>query len=332
MMVCQMVDRDFLTLFASSGQNVRCDLVMDVISNLIDMDPELKKSHEIWRGGKTISLQIEIGFVGDSNKIKGVIHVLIKNGGLRVVRSLLDSLKKRDVEFSSGRFLVDNVLPSCDHDTIIGQFVGGSVAITRHNDLPVIVIDEKIPTPVPETFAEGQLSGFPLLKREGGIAVNYNGVLYLLFFFKSPEKKEILAIKRGIIDVAILKLSIHLSVLAFGLRGFMLSHWSDLPFSIKIESTENQRLISPGKDGRMQVIVGLIDHNTNIVKAVRVGFMPKDWSAAFDDILADQLSSRDTYDMATYHSEVDFMQSVWRNMDVLPQNWLVICSRMGTYK
>ena len=122
----------------------------------------------------------------------------------------------------------------------------------------------------------------------------------LLIFFGSPSRKEILAIRRGRLDVGLWWKP---PVIWFLYRFQSIMDWSDAPYSIHLVQNPEERTppTELEENQRMLLNITLIDAETGIIRALRASSLSPRFSQLLHSAIREQLeipSDEHQYDRA----------------------------------
>ena len=262
----------------------------------------------------------------------GSVMVLIKRNKTPLIFRAFDKLESGNAMFQSG-VVVDLLkgrggrglhggVPE-NNNSLILSFPGGVLAVTSEAGVMKVYISEIPVFLVPDGLTEGKISQFRPSPEEGVRAVLSSGQMFFVLSFKNPTTYEVNTVKRAPIKIALLKVTKNLAFFGLGIAGLTEKLWMAAPFAAAIQPPESRSLSQLDSDGKLHVLVVLIDSETNIIKAVRPIAVPRNVSFAIDDVMAEQLGVADHYGEERYAREIVAGESMWSDLDTLPTNMLV---------
>ncbi len=146
--------------------------------------------------------------------------------------------------------------------------------------------------------------------------------LDLLAIVDSPSKSEIKAWQKGRLRLALLEANENTLFVLYELHGFC--SWSDAPFSLYLHPPERRTLETRAPHQGRFLNICLVEHRTNVVRALRLVSVSPTWCAQLEAMLQNQADALDRCSPAILDAGIQSAYSRWPEVSDMVRSATII--------
>lgn len=304
-----MQDFDPLEWFAGLDEDARADVVRHVVAAFEGMDPGFATASGMWRRGKTA--RVEVTVPSASPRPFGV-HLSVEGANPRLLANLIDRARRGDLVFAPS--IVQNEAGGTTQGLVASMGVGAAVVTSRLGELVLTAsATSRTSVPVGDGIGRGR-AGIPLVvgsrfpvappEQEGFVLMLFEGQLVGVGNFGGLGPRDARLFGTAQLRVGLARATSDLMLLCIDIKGFRFGDgWFEMPFAIAVERPEQRRLAPPDGEGRMSIVLILVDRDDGTVRALRPVRLSKGFSATLLDTIDAQQDAQGAYDMARYAAD-----------------------------